>query len=72
MYHWQKKLDAIELPPFFEYKGLVFPLYRGRLGNDELNSGQIFYAFFGCRHLTERAIKYYVDKMIATGEYEAA
>ena len=72
MYHWAKNQEAIELPRFFEYKGLIFPLYRGRLSNEEHNSGQTFYAFFGCRHLPERAIKYYVDKMIAKGEYETA
>ena len=72
MYHWQKNLDAIEPPAELCYRGLVFPRWMGHLTRDEIRSGQTYFAFWGCTKLTARAIRYYVDRMIEKGEYEAA
>jgi hypothetical protein len=73
-YHWSKKLEATACvePPRFNYKGLTFPKYHGRLSRDELRSGYIFYAFFGGKPMTRKAIEYQVDQMIDRGLIAAA
>lgn len=70
MYHWAKnEYDPNEDRRYLTYRGLVFPLWKGRLSSDEIKSGKTFFAFFGGRALTERAIIYNVNLMIERGVY---
>ena len=47
-----------------EYKGYVFPKYEGKITNDEFESKQMFYAFWGDRYLPAKSIRYHVDQLL--------
>ena len=46
------------------YKGYTFPKYEGMVTQDEYNSRQTFYAFWGDQYLTAMAIRYHVDQAL--------
>ena len=52
----------------YHYKGLVFPRYCGDLSKEEEQSGRVYYAFFGNRHLTTMSIRYFVDEIEKSGQ----
>ena len=70
-YRWAKNLEAKKAaPPCFYYRRLKFPAWDGYLTRDEQRSNESFYAFFGGVKLTDKAIRYRVDKMIEKGLYQ--
>lgn len=72
-FHWSQKIEQeANEPSSFYYKGLTFPRYNGKLSRDEKRSGYIFYAYFGGKPMSRKAIEYQVDAMIERGLYQFA
>ena len=72
MYEFSKNGDDPSIRRDLEYRGHWFKVWRGKLTNDQIKSGQTFYAFWGGRPMIERAIKYHVDQLIGKGHIAEA
>lgn len=66
MQKWEKRLRDVEFDgeQAYHYQGFDFPKYEGKLTQDEHNSRQNFYAFWGDFYLTAAAIRYHVGLLI--------
>ena len=71
MYHWAKNTvrDMIESRRDYVYKGLVFTRIDELEHPPRPNDSRPRFAFYGQRQFTREQIRYYVDQMIACGEY---
>lgn len=61
---WAKKLSKVAEQTLY-YQGLSFPLYQGLLSEQQIQSGRVFYAYYGSRPMTEAQIEREVDNLIA-------